>query len=326
MQQVHAGKGSLLDAGPEAAGLAGSLVATQAVFSVTVEGDLLADSDGAPASAEPLTDWRLVVAPALVLENLLPIRGTFLVWEKPQACPSYLNSPQPACSMQHSALHTCTHERVSCVSVTDHDVPLGKTLSRPSCSLASRYSRLQVLASWLLRPPVQGWRWPTLALAPHQHTQLPACHTSAGVPHHLSRLPHASAAQLTGQCWQQGSRNLVLRQSGQVESGAQARIYAAGVQNPVSLQFYPDGYDWAEAEPIALWHGTRSDQVQPSGCFQSLFICSMAVWHGGSPQHAWGASTLAVTVGPAGCCPTCLHRSFATVYRAVHAGWWSGWR
>lgn len=59
----------------------------------------------------------------------------------------------------------------------------------------------------------------------------------------------------------QGGSNLVLRQSGQVDSGEQAHIYGASVQQPVSLQFYPDGYDWAEAEPVPLWHGTSSDQV-----------------------------------------------------------------
>ena len=81
--------GSLLDADPSPSGMATNLATAQAVFSVTVEGDLLADSANAPASAEPLTDWRLVVAPTLVVQNLLPVRGTFLVWEQPQACPRY---------------------------------------------------------------------------------------------------------------------------------------------------------------------------------------------------------------------------------------------
>ena len=32
----------------------------------------------------PLTDWQLVARPPLVLENQLPVPGTFLVWEQPQ--------------------------------------------------------------------------------------------------------------------------------------------------------------------------------------------------------------------------------------------------
>ena len=36
------------------------------------------------ASYEALTDWRLVARAPLVLENHLPISGTFLVWERPQ--------------------------------------------------------------------------------------------------------------------------------------------------------------------------------------------------------------------------------------------------
>ena len=81
-----AAAGSLMDDDSGAAAQGSTnLAAAQAVFSVTVEGDVLPDSNGAPASAEPLTDWRLVVAPALVVENLLPVKGTFLVWERPQA-------------------------------------------------------------------------------------------------------------------------------------------------------------------------------------------------------------------------------------------------
>jgi len=32
----------------------------------------------------PLTDWQLVARPPLVLENQLPVPGTFLVWEQPK--------------------------------------------------------------------------------------------------------------------------------------------------------------------------------------------------------------------------------------------------
>ena len=36
----------------------------------------------------PLTDWQLVARPPLVLENQLPVPGTFLVWEQPKVCHS----------------------------------------------------------------------------------------------------------------------------------------------------------------------------------------------------------------------------------------------
>lgn len=84
-------------------------------------------------------------------------------------------------------------------------------------------------------------------------------------------------------CGLQGGKNLVLRQSGEVDSGAQAHIYAAGVQQPVSLQFFPDGYEWPQAEPVALWHGTSSDQV---GCQWACMHLSCLAWpcrHAGQP-------------------------------------------
>lgn len=38
------------------------------------------------AGEEALTDWRIVLAPPLVLVNQLPMPATFLVWELPKAC------------------------------------------------------------------------------------------------------------------------------------------------------------------------------------------------------------------------------------------------
>ena len=69
------------DVGQDPARLAGASVA----LSLTVEGTPLSDAgSGGMATQEPLTDWRLVLGPALLVENLLPVRGTFLVWEQPQ--------------------------------------------------------------------------------------------------------------------------------------------------------------------------------------------------------------------------------------------------
>ena len=62
-------------------GLAEELAAAAVWLSLNVEGDMVA-SDG----LDPLTDWRIVVAPPLVLQNQLPVRGTCLLWEEPKVC------------------------------------------------------------------------------------------------------------------------------------------------------------------------------------------------------------------------------------------------
>ena len=53
-------------------------------------------------------------------------------------------------------------------------------------------------------------------------------------------------------CIPQERQSLVLRQSGQVESGKRIQVYAADMRRRIALQFWPDGYEWAEAEPITL--------------------------------------------------------------------------
>ncbi len=32
----------------------------------------------------PLTDWKVVAAAPLVIENQLPVKGTYLIWETPK--------------------------------------------------------------------------------------------------------------------------------------------------------------------------------------------------------------------------------------------------
>ena len=59
--------------------MAAKLAMSQVWLSLTVEGDPLPSNGG-----EPLTDWRIVVAPPLVFQNQLPVRGSFLVWEEPR--------------------------------------------------------------------------------------------------------------------------------------------------------------------------------------------------------------------------------------------------
>ena len=69
------------DVSQDPAKLAGAAVS----LSLTVEGTPLSDAgSGGTTVQEPVMDWRLVLGPALLVENLLPVPGTFLVWEQPQ--------------------------------------------------------------------------------------------------------------------------------------------------------------------------------------------------------------------------------------------------
>jgi hypothetical protein len=47
-----------------------------------VDGDVFDEAER-PA-LQPLTDWRIVVSPPLVIENTLPIAGSYIVWELPK--------------------------------------------------------------------------------------------------------------------------------------------------------------------------------------------------------------------------------------------------
>jgi len=38
----------------------------------------------------PLMDWKVVAAAPLVIENQLPLKGTYLIWETPKVCPDLL--------------------------------------------------------------------------------------------------------------------------------------------------------------------------------------------------------------------------------------------
>lgn len=50
-------------------------------LSMNVEGD-----DVSRDGSDILTDWRIVVAPPLTVQNQLPIPGTLMIWEKPEVC------------------------------------------------------------------------------------------------------------------------------------------------------------------------------------------------------------------------------------------------
>lgn len=55
---------------------------------------------------------------------------------------------------------------------------------------------------------------------------------------------------------------MVLRQSGDAESGALAHIYAVDTRHVVQLQFYPEGYEWAETEPVLVSKGFAGSRVR----------------------------------------------------------------
>ena len=63
-------------------GGAAELAAATVWVSVTVEAEQLPGL----SRADTLSDWRIVVAPPLVLDNQRPLRGSFLVWERPKVC------------------------------------------------------------------------------------------------------------------------------------------------------------------------------------------------------------------------------------------------
>ncbi len=56
------------------------LAAATVWLSATVEAEQLSGV----SRTEMLTDWRIVIAPPLVLDNQLPLRGSFLIWERPK--------------------------------------------------------------------------------------------------------------------------------------------------------------------------------------------------------------------------------------------------
>ena len=95
---VHAGSAAVAeDAGDKPA----ALLNTAVWLSLMAEGTPLTDASAEGVAADPVTDWRLVVAPPLVVENLLPVRGIFHVWEQAQVSSSHnacTSCRLPACS------------------------------------------------------------------------------------------------------------------------------------------------------------------------------------------------------------------------------------
>ena len=84
-------------------------------FSLTVEGDILAGSK----ESVPQTDWRLVVAPPLVVKNQLPVPGSLLVWEAPSSAGGQLVARQTlqVAAGGAAAIHTADLRRVTSFSL-----------------------------------------------------------------------------------------------------------------------------------------------------------------------------------------------------------------
>lgn len=58
---------------------------------------------------------------------------------------------------------------------------------------------------------------------------------------------------------------MLMRQSGSIESGERVHIYSADMRRTISLQFYPDGYDLVEPQPVLVSEGYSSHQAGVQG-------------------------------------------------------------
>ncbi len=83
------------------------------------------------------------------------------------------------------------------------------------------------------------------------HAKQPFQHDSEGSSSKIVRRSYLHTCDFVT-AWQQEGAELVLRQSGQVDSGKRVHVYGADMRRRVALQFWPDGYEWAEAEPVVL--------------------------------------------------------------------------
>ncbi|DBA65520.1 TPA: hypothetical protein ACH3X2_003176 [Trebouxia sp. C0005] len=59
--------------------------------------------------------------------------------------------------------------------------------------------------------------------------------------------------------------NMVMRQSGAINSGQRMHIYSADMRRSICLQFYPDGYDLVEPQPVLVSEGYSSHQAGTQG-------------------------------------------------------------
>lgn len=76
----------------------------------------------------------------------------------------------------------------------------------------------------------------------------------------------------------------MLRQSGHINSGERVHIYSADMRRTVSLQFYPDGYELVEPQPVLISQGYSSHQAGVQGR-QKLPEVFRVQRGGGEPQE-----------------------------------------
>ena len=155
-------------------------------------------------------DWKVVAAAPLVIENQLPVRGTYLIWETPRVC------------------HT------ACSLATQWNEPFTRMLCG-TCQVS--YFRHPCTCQQLI------------FLACTSRTQ------ATGKSIHVIRFT----------VLQQDGSNMLMRQSGSIESGERVHIYSADMRRTISLQFYPDGYDLVEPQPVLVSEGFSSHQAGVQG-------------------------------------------------------------
>ena len=57
----------------------------------------------------------------------------------------------------------------------------------------------------------------------------------------------------------------MMRQSGAKDSSQHVHIYSADMRRSISLQFYPDGYDLVEPQPVVVSESYSSHQAGTQG-------------------------------------------------------------
>ena len=65
----------------------------------------------------------------------------------------------------------------------------------------------------------------------------------------------------------------MLRQSGTLAAGSRQHVYAADMRREVALQFYPDGFEWLDADPVPLSLGFSSHSVRSERAVLLCVIC-----------------------------------------------------
>ena len=93
---------------------------------------------------------------------------------------------------------------------------------------------------------------------------------------------HEAAVHVCVWHLQEGAE-LVQRQGGQMDSGQRVHVYSADMRRRVALQFWPDGYEWAEKEARQRWRTASAAMPQASAQRQPL-PQSFRVRHGQSAQ------------------------------------------